>query len=106
MVLLEKPLLKSLLLYRWLGALPAGVAVAWRLLVALVFQILLVVTNFLCFYFHQALAMLLLLLAITELIFTIVQDLGQQSASASRNPAVQYTNPALYVITWVRTLAA
>uniref|UniRef100_A0A803TJQ8 ATP binding cassette subfamily C member 2 n=1 Tax=Anolis carolinensis TaxID=28377 RepID=A0A803TJQ8_ANOCA len=44
----------------------------------------------------QVLTMLLLLMALAELIFTIVEVLGHH-----HNPAIQYTNPALYVVTWV-----
>nr|XP_056705308.1 ATP-binding cassette sub-family C member 2 [Euleptes europaea] len=56
------------------------------------------------YFTKQALAMLLLLLALSELIFTLVQNLGQQSTPASQNPAVQYTNPILYGITWILVL--
>ncbi|XP_048361642.1 ATP-binding cassette sub-family C member 2 [Sphaerodactylus townsendi] len=56
------------------------------------------------YFTKQALTVLLLLVALTELIFTIIQGLGQQSNSDSQNPAVQYTNPGLYVITWVLVL--
>ncbi|XP_015279485.1 PREDICTED: canalicular multispecific organic anion transporter 1 [Gekko japonicus] len=56
------------------------------------------------YFTKQALTILLLLLALTELIFTIVQDLGQQSTATSQTPAVQYTNPVLYVITWLLVL--
>ncbi|XP_054838697.1 ATP-binding cassette sub-family C member 2 isoform X2 [Eublepharis macularius] len=51
------------------------------------------------YFIKQALTVLLLLIALTELIFTTVQGVGQQST-----PAVQYTNPVLYLITWVLVL--
>uniref|UniRef100_A0A8C0GTI2 Canalicular multispecific organic anion transporter 1 n=1 Tax=Chelonoidis abingdonii TaxID=106734 RepID=A0A8C0GTI2_CHEAB len=52
----------------------------------------------------QALTTLLLLTAVAELVFTLAEDFGQypHPTPASRNPAVQYTNPALYTVTWVR----
>ncbi|KAL8187521.1 UNVERIFIED_CONTAM: Canalicular multispecific organic anion transporter 1 [Gekko kuhli] len=56
------------------------------------------------YFTKQGLTILLLLLALTELIFTVVQDLGQQSTTASQIHAVQYTNPVLYVITWLLVL--
>ncbi|EMP36462.1 Canalicular multispecific organic anion transporter 1 [Chelonia mydas] len=50
----------------------------------------------------QALTTLLLLTAMAELAFTLAEDFGQypHPTPASRNPAVQYTNPALYTVTW------
>ncbi|XP_032623963.1 ATP-binding cassette sub-family C member 2-like [Chelonoidis abingdonii] len=50
----------------------------------------------------QALTTLLLLTAVAELVFTLAEDFGQypHPTPASRNPAVQYTNPALYTVTW------
>ncbi|XP_060624168.2 ATP-binding cassette sub-family C member 2 [Anolis sagrei] len=44
----------------------------------------------------QVLTMTLLLTALAELIFTIVEISGHHE-----NPAIQYTNPALYLATWV-----
>ncbi|KAH0623850.1 hypothetical protein JD844_007019, partial [Phrynosoma platyrhinos] len=41
------------------------------------------------------LTVLLLLLALAELVFTVVEILGYHD-----NPAVQYTNPTLYLVTW------
>ncbi|XP_042313753.1 ATP-binding cassette sub-family C member 2 isoform X2 [Sceloporus undulatus] len=45
----------------------------------------------------QVLTVLLSLLALAELVFTVVEILGYHH----NNPAVQYTNPALYLVTWV-----
>ncbi|XP_039402380.1 canalicular multispecific organic anion transporter 1 isoform X4 [Mauremys reevesii] len=54
----------------------------------------------------QALTTLLLLTAVAELVFTLAEDFGQypHPTPASRNPAVQYTNPALYTVTWCLVL--
>ncbi|CAM5157939.1 unnamed protein product [Natator depressus] len=54
----------------------------------------------------QALTTLLLLTAMAELAFTLAEDFGQypHPTPASRNPAVQYTNPALYTVTWFLVL--
>ncbi|XP_043408329.1 ATP-binding cassette sub-family C member 2 isoform X2 [Chelonia mydas] len=54
----------------------------------------------------QALTTLLLLTAMAELAFTLAEDFGQypHPTPASRNPAVQYTNPALYTVTWILVL--
>ncbi|XP_066478250.1 ATP-binding cassette sub-family C member 2 [Tiliqua scincoides] len=54
----------------------------------------------------QMLTVLLLLTALTELFFTIAEDLGHlpHSTPVSLNPTVQYTNPALYFISWVLVL--
>uniref|UniRef100_A0A8D0HCQ5 Canalicular multispecific organic anion transporter 1 n=1 Tax=Sphenodon punctatus TaxID=8508 RepID=A0A8D0HCQ5_SPHPU len=50
----------------------------------------------------QVLTLLLFLTALAELLFTVAEDLGQlpHATPASRNPAVWYTNPALYTVTW------
>uniref|UniRef100_A0A8C6VN87 MRP2 protein n=1 Tax=Naja naja TaxID=35670 RepID=A0A8C6VN87_NAJNA len=52
----------------------------------------------------QVLTLLLLLMALTEVIFTIVEDSGKLQYPVFSNgmPAVQYTNPVLYSVTWVR----
>ncbi|XP_075790564.1 LOW QUALITY PROTEIN: ATP-binding cassette sub-family C member 2 [Pelodiscus sinensis] len=54
----------------------------------------------------QALTALLLLTAMAELAFTLAEDFGQppHPAPASRNPAVQYSNPALYTASWFLVL--
>nr|XP_020658695.1 canalicular multispecific organic anion transporter 1 isoform X1 [Pogona vitticeps] len=51
------------------------------------------------YLFKQVLTVLLILIAVAEEIFTVVEILGHH-----HNPAVQYTNPALYVVTWVLVL--
>lgn len=48
----------------------------------------------------QALTGLLLLTAVTELVFTLAEDLGSPGP-AGQSPAVHYTNPVLYTLTWV-----
>lgn len=45
----------------------------------------------------QVLAILLLLTAVAELALAFVEDTEQELL-----PAVKYTNPSLYIITWVR----
>ncbi|XP_067393213.1 ATP-binding cassette sub-family C member 2 isoform X2 [Emydura macquarii macquarii] len=54
----------------------------------------------------QVLTVLLLLTAVAELTFTLAEDFGPypHPTPASRNPAVQYTNPALYTGTWLLVL--
>ncbi|KAJ6669153.1 hypothetical protein lerEdw1_007962 [Lerista edwardsae] len=54
----------------------------------------------------QIFTLLLLLTALTELFFTIAEDLGNlpHPTPASLNPLVQYTNPALYLISWLLVL--
>ncbi|KYO26377.1 hypothetical protein Y1Q_0016954 [Alligator mississippiensis] len=51
----------------------------------------------------QALTGLLLLTAVTELVFTLAEDLGSPGP-AGQSPAVHYTNPVLYTLTWVLVL--
>ncbi|XP_014382478.1 canalicular multispecific organic anion transporter 1, partial [Alligator sinensis] len=51
----------------------------------------------------QALTGLLLLTAVTELAFTLAEDLGSPGP-AGQSPAVHYTNPVLYTLTWVLVL--
>lgn len=45
----------------------------------------------------QVLSTLLLLTAVAELALVFVEDTEQELL-----PAVKYTNPSLYIITWVR----
>ncbi|KAM6442960.1 ATP-binding cassette sub-family C member 2 isoform 1-T1 [Liasis olivaceus] len=54
----------------------------------------------------QVLTLLLLLMALTELVFIIVEDSGKLQSPTFGNgrPAVQYTNPVLYSITWILVL--
>ncbi|XP_063163042.1 ATP-binding cassette sub-family C member 2 isoform X2 [Candoia aspera] len=54
----------------------------------------------------QVLTLLLLLTALTEVVFIIVEDSGklQYSTFSNGRPAVQYTNPVLYSITWILLL--
>ncbi|OXB75471.1 UNVERIFIED_CONTAM: hypothetical protein H355_016532 [Colinus virginianus] len=47
----------------------------------------------------QVLATLLLLTAVAELVLTIVEGTGQDPL-----PAVMYTNPSLYIVTWILVL--
>uniref|UniRef100_A0A8C8R4R5 Canalicular multispecific organic anion transporter 1 n=1 Tax=Pelusios castaneus TaxID=367368 RepID=A0A8C8R4R5_9SAUR len=49
---------------------------------------------------------MLLLTAVAELAFTLAEDMGPypHPTPASRSPAVQYTNPALYTMTWILVL--
>lgn len=44
----------------------------------------------------QVLCVLLVLTAVAELALAFLEDTGQDSP-----PAVQYTNPSLYMVTWV-----
>ncbi|XP_039213001.1 canalicular multispecific organic anion transporter 1 isoform X2 [Crotalus tigris] len=54
----------------------------------------------------QVLTSLLLLMALTEVVFTIVEDSGnlQYPIFSNGRPAVQYTNPVLYSVTWILVL--
>ncbi|XP_058043060.1 ATP-binding cassette sub-family C member 2 isoform X2 [Ahaetulla prasina] len=54
----------------------------------------------------QVLTLLLLLMALTEMVFTIVEDSGklQEPVFSNGRPAVQYTNPVLYSVTWILVL--
>ncbi|XP_070802163.1 ATP-binding cassette sub-family C member 2 [Pituophis catenifer annectens] len=54
----------------------------------------------------QVLTLLLLLMALTEVVFTIVEDSGKLQEPTFNNgrPAVQYTNPVLYSVTWILVL--
>ncbi|XP_070609092.1 ATP-binding cassette sub-family C member 2 isoform X2 [Erythrolamprus reginae] len=54
----------------------------------------------------QVLTLLLLLMALSEVVFTIVEDSGslQYSVYSNGRPAVQFTNPVLYSVTWILVL--
>ncbi|XP_029140029.1 canalicular multispecific organic anion transporter 1 [Protobothrops mucrosquamatus] len=54
----------------------------------------------------QVLTSLLLLMALTEVVFTIVENSGnlQYPIFSNGRPAVQYTNPVLYSVTWILVL--
>ncbi|CAI5775246.1 canalicular multispecific organic anion transporter 1 [Podarcis lilfordi] len=54
----------------------------------------------------QVLAALLLLMSLAEVFFTVAEDLGNlpHPTPVSRNPVVQYLNPALYFISWLLVL--
>ncbi|ETE66837.1 Canalicular multispecific organic anion transporter 1, partial [Ophiophagus hannah] len=54
----------------------------------------------------QVLTLLLLLMALTEVVFTIVEDSGKLQYPVFSNgiPAVLYTNPVLYSVTWILVL--